>query len=128
MFSQVCVKNSVPKGECLPKGMLGYTPLWQTPPWQTPHGQTPPSRHPRQTPPGKHSSGRHPQADTPGQTPLEQTPLPWVDTHPHALYGQQAGGMHPTVLYAIIKLLMIPPDNGHGVSSLTNPTYVLTNK
>ena len=78
MFSQACVKNSVPPGQT---PSLGRHPSWaDTPPWQTPPGQTPPlGRHPLgQTPLlGRHPLGRHPLGrQPPGQTfPLGRHPL-----------------------------------------------------
>ena len=81
MFSQVCVKNSVPGGWC--------TPPWQVPPCaETPPGRhlpwadtTPQDRHaPRQTPPR--------QTHTHGQTPPGQTPpsTAAVGTHPTGMH------------------------------------------
>ena len=69
IFSEACVKNSVHRGGggCLPRCMLGYTPLDQA---ETPLD---PGRHPpvtRQTPPGS----RHTPPGTRQTPPQEQTP------------------------------------------------------
>ena len=75
-------------GGCLPQCMLGYKPRAYTPPGQTP--LTLLGRHPLpgQTP----SQGRQPLS----RHPLGKSP-PWSDM---MLYGQQAGGTHPTGMHS----------------------------
>ena len=74
LFSQVCVKNSVP---------LGRYPR-QTSPWaDTPLARPPSTRH--STSPGRHPLDRHPLVDTPRQIPPGKHPT-WADT-PLGSYG-----------------------------------------